>query len=197
MPGLVTIAEALDAVIARTRPLDAEQVALGDAHGRVLARAAVSVVDLPPFASSAMDGYAVRAADTPGRLPVAASAAAGRPAGRPLAPGEAIAIATGAVVPAGADAVVPIEHVVLHDNSVEIPSAVAREANVRPQGGDVRAGAEVVPAGVRLGPAHVGALAAAGATELTCTRLPRVRVLTTGTELRRPGESLRSGEIYE
>ena len=197
MSELVTIAEALAAVIAQTQPLDAEQVGLGEAHGRVLARAATAVVDLPPFASSAMDGYAVRSADTPGRLPVVAAAAAGRPADRPLAPGEAIGIATGAVVPQGADAVVPIEDVSYQDNSVEIPIAVTPGANIRPQGGDIRASAEVVAAGARLGAAHVGALAAAGVSELACTRRPHVRVLTTGTELRSSGESLRLGEIYE
>jgi molybdopterin molybdotransferase len=194
---LVTIAEALDVVIARTLPLDVEQVQIDQAHGRVLARPATAVIDLPPFASSAMDGYAVRAADTPGQLPVVASAAAGRPSDRPLAPREAIAIATGALVPDGADAVVPIEVVVYNDNTVEIPSEVPAGANIRPRGGDIRARAEVVPAGARLSAAHVGALAAAGVTELACTRRPRVRVLTTGTELRRIGESLQPGEIYE
>ena len=164
-------------MIARAQPLDAEQVGLGEAHGRVLARrAAAAVVDLPPFASSAMDGYAVRAADTPGRLPVVAAAAAGRPADRPLAPGEAIGIATGAVVPAGRGRCRPDRRLLsMADNSIEIPAAVAPGANVRPQGGDIRAAAEVVPAGARLGAAHVGALAAAGVTELACTRRPRAR----------------------
>ena len=194
---LVTIAEALEAIIARTRPLDTEQVRLGEARGRVLARGAGAAIDLPPFASSAMDGYAIRAADAPGRLPVVASATAGRPANRPLAPGEAVAIATGGVVPEGADAVVPIELVVKHDNTIEINSDVAVGANVRPRGGDVRAGSEVVPAGVRLGAAHLGALAAAGVTTLECRRRPHVRVLATGTELRRPGEPLGPGEIYD
>jgi molybdopterin molybdotransferase len=128
---------------------------------------------------------------------VVASAAAGRPSDRVLGPGEAIGIATGGVVPEGADTVVPVELVVLHDNSVEVPAGVVPGANVRPRGSDIRARAEVVPAGVRLGAAHVGALAAAGVSELVCVRRPRVRVLTTGTELRRPGDSLQLGEIYE
>ena len=197
MTELLSIEEALEAILARTHPLEIEQLGLGEARGRVLARAAAAAIDLPPFASSAMDGYAILAADAPGRLRVVASAAAGRPADRVLAPGDAVAIATGGVVPAGADAVVPIEAVSQSDNSVEIRSDVAVGDNVRPRGGDARAGSEVVPAGARLGAAHLGALAAAGVASLECYRRPHVRVLTTGTELRRPGEPLGPGEIYE
>lgn len=170
MEVLLTFAAALAAVIERARPLAVESVRLDAAAGRVLAGDARSTVDLPPFASSAMDGFAVRAADTPGTLPIVARIPAGRPASRSLAVGEAMAIATGGVVPEGADAVIPIEYVVQHDNEmgvttiglVEIPEAVEPGANVRPRGGDVGAGQVVVPAGTRLGPAQVGALAAAG-----------------------------------
>lgn len=197
MAALITIGEALAAVLERARPLPAEEVRLDRAAGRVLAEPAVSSVDLPPFASSAMDGFALRAADAPGVLPVVARIAAGRPADRPLAPGEAMAIATGGAVPEGADAVVPIEHVVATDNRVEIPEAVREGANVRPRGGDMRAGQTVVAVGERLGPAHVGALAAAGIATVACGRRPRAVVISTGTELRAPGESLRPGEIYE
>src|SRR5262245_44057748 len=144
-----------------------------------------------------MDGYAVRAEDTPGVLRVVAHTLAGRPTDVVLGQGEAIGVTTGGVVPEGADAVVPIEAVVQQDNSVEVASAVARGAHVRGQGGDVFAGNVVVPAGVRVAVAHIGALAAAGVTELTCARRPLVRVLTTGTELRQPGEALGAGEIYE
>ena len=197
MTELVSIEEALEAIIARTHPLETEQVRLADARGRVLAQAAFAATDLPPFASSAMDGYAIRAADVPGRLPVVASAAAGRPTDRALAAGEAVAIATGGVVPEGADAVVPLEAVVQHDNSIEMSQDVSIGDNIRPRGGDVRAGSEVVPAGARLGAAHLGALAAAGVADLQCRRRPHVRVLTTGSELRRPGDPLGPGQIYE
>ena len=108
-----------------------------------------------------------------------------------------MAIATGGVVPAGADAVIPIEYVVPHDNEVEIAEAVGPGANVRPRGGDVGAGQVVVPAGTRLGPAQIGALAAAGVAAVDSCARPRVAVLTTGSELRRPGEPLGPGEIYE
>ena len=197
MAGLLSIDDALAAVLERARPLEAEAVALEEAAGRVLAEAALAGVDLPPFPSSAMDGYAVRAADVPATLPVVFRIAAGRPSPAPLRPGEAMAVATGGVVPGGADAVIPIEYVVEHDNSVEIPQLADVGANVRPRGGDVRAGDLVVEAGSTLGPAQIGALAAVGVAEVRCGRRPRTALLTTGTELRAAGEPLGPGQIYE
>ncbi len=197
MAGLLSLAEAQARVLERARPLDIERVDVGRAAGRFLGEDTRASVDLPPFPSSAMDGYAVRAADTPGRLPVVAHIAAGVPAPRALAAGEAMAIATGGVVPDGADAVVPVEYVVDHGNAVEIPDPVVQTANVRPRGGDLRTGDIVVAAGTRLGAAHIGALAAAGIGRVVCGRRPRVAVLTTGTELRRPGERLDPGQVYE
>jgi molybdopterin molybdotransferase len=189
--------EAQRLALERARPLPSERVPLAEAAGRVLAAAAAASVDLPPFDASAMDGFAVRAADTPGRLRVAFRIAAGRPAPGPLHEGEAMAIATGGAVPAGADAVIPIEYVVDCDNEVEIEKRVERGAHVRPRGGDVARGRPVVDAGVRLGPAQLGALAAAGVAEVQCSRRPRAAVLTTGSELRMPGEELEPGQIYE
>jgi molybdopterin molybdotransferase len=194
---LLTMEEAQRLILERARPLPAERVPIEAAGGRVLAEPAAAVVDLPPFASSAMDGFALRASDTPGTLPVVARIAAGRPAERELREGEAMAIATGGVVPEGADAVIPIEYVVEHDNSLEIADPVPAGANVRPRGGDVRAGETVAAAGVLLGPAQLGALAAAGIAEVACGAQPRAALLATGTELRRPGEPLGQGEIYE
>src|SRR6266542_2314226 len=173
MDPLLTVEEALAAVLERIIPLPAEPVALGAAAGRILA------------------------ADAPGRLPVVGRIAAGRPAGRSLGAGEAMAIATGGVVPDGADAVIPVEDVVEAADEVEIPAAVEPSAHVRSRGGDVRAGAVVVAAGSRLGPAQVGALAAAGIADVSCASRPRAAVVTTGTELRLPGEPLRPGEVYE
>ncbi len=197
MAELHSIEEAQALVLARVSVLEAEPVPLAEAAGRVLAVDARAAVDLPPFASSAMDGFAMRAADTPATLPVVARSAAGLPAGQVLRAGEAIAISTGGVVPEGADAVIPIEYVVEHDNSVEIATSVEPGANVRPRGGDIRAGEVVCPAGMRLGAGQLGALAAAGLGKLSCARRPRVAVLTTGTELRPPGEPLGPGEVYE
>src|SRR6516162_5875372 len=107
MADLLSVHEALKAVLARVEPLEGERVSLAGAAGRVLVEPARALIDLPPFPSSAMDGFALRAADTPGRLPVVERIAAGRPASRALERGEAMGIATGGVVPAGADAVVP------------------------------------------------------------------------------------------
>jgi molybdopterin molybdotransferase len=197
MDVLLTIDEARAQVLAHVRVLPAERVATARAAGRVLAVDARALVDLPPFASSAMDGFAARAADLPGTLPIVDRVAAGRPAARALQAGEAMEISTGGAVPDGADAVIPVEVVVVHDNSVEIPSAVALGENIRRRGGDVERGEIVVPAGTRLGPAQLGALAAAGVAEPTVARRPRVAVLTTGTELRAAGEQLGPGEIYE
>jgi molybdopterin molybdotransferase len=194
---LLTIEEALRLVLDRVQPLEAEALALDQAAGRVLAADATSAVDLPPFPSSAMDGFALRAADSPGTLPVVERIAAGRPASRALEAGEAMAIATGAVVPEGADSVVPIENVEEGADAVTVPGAVAVGDNIRLRGGDLRAGDTVVVAGTRLGPAHVGALAAAGVARVNCHRLPSVVVVVTGTELCAPGEPLGPGEIYD
>jgi molybdopterin molybdotransferase len=197
MAELLSLAEAHSRVLERVDPLDGETVPVARASGRVLAEDARSVVDLPPFPSSAMDGFAVRSGDTPGRLPVVARIAAGVPAPRALRTGEAMGIATGGVVPDGADAVIPIEYVVEHGNEVEISKAVGEGDNVRPRAGDVGAGDVAVARGTRLRAAQIGALAAAGVAEVVCARRPRVAVLATGTELRRPGETLGPGEVYE
>jgi molybdopterin molybdotransferase len=194
---LPTIEEALALVLERVRPLPAEDVSLESALGRVLAEPGVAAVDLPPFPSSAMDGFAVRAADLPGTLPIVGRIAAGRPAERPLAAGEAMEISTGGVVPDGADAVVPIEVVRELGGRVEIPDPTEPGTHVRPRGGDVGAGEAFLDAGTRLGPPQLGALAAAGVASVRAARRPRAAILATGTELRRPGEALAPGEIYE
>jgi molybdopterin molybdotransferase len=195
--ALLSLEEAQRRILERVVRLPDERVALDDVAGRVTAADVESRVDLPPFDSSAMDGFALRSADTPGRLPVAERIAAGRPASRALAAGEAMGIATGAAIPDGADAVIPIEYVVDHGNEIEIAERVERGADVRPRGGDLRAGQVVVPRGLRLGPAQVGALAAAGVADIPATRRPRAAVLSTGTELRPPGTTLEPGQIYE
>jgi molybdopterin molybdotransferase len=195
--NLVSIEEAQRLVLDRVERLPVETVRVGEAGGRVLAEAGRAAVDLPPFDSSAMDGFALRAADAPGRLPVSFRIAAGSPAPRALEPGEAMGIATGGVVPAGADAVIPFEYVVENDNTIELSEPVAAGANIRPAGGDVRRGEVVVDAGARLGPAQLGALAAAGIAEVLAARRPRAAVLATGSELRQPGEQLEPGQVYE
>ncbi len=200
VPELISIAEAQRLVLERAKPLEAERVPIERATGRVLAEPAVSIVDLPPFPSSAMDGYALRSAETrdaPVTLPVVERIAAGEPASRSLAVGEAMAIATGGVVPEGADAVVPIELVEEGAEGVLVREPVRTGANVRERGGDVRVGETVLEPGVALGPGQVGALGAAGVAEVRCTKRPRVGILVTGSELRQPGEKLEAGQIYE
>jgi molybdopterin molybdotransferase len=197
MPDPIPLQEAQALVLGRVRPLSPEPVALAGAAARVLAEPALAAVDLPPFPSSAMDGYALRSADTPGTLPVVFRIAAGSPSPRPLEPGEAMAISTGGVVPEGADAVIQHELVGEADDILEVTGVVAYGSNVRAPGRDVTAGSVVVDAGTRLGPAQIGALAAAGVATVVCARRPRVAVLTTGTELRPPGTELAPGEIYE
>lgn len=197
MDELLSRERALALVLQRAVPLEAEDVALADAAGRVLAADAHAAVDLPSFEASAMDGFALRSADVPGTLPIVGRIAAGRPAQRGLEPGEAMAIATGGVVPDGADAVVPLEHVHAFDATITVELPVSRGANVRSRGGDLVRGGTAAAAGTRLGAAHLGALAAAGVTVVRCTRAPRVVVAVTGSELRSPGEPLERGEIYD
>jgi molybdopterin molybdotransferase len=197
MASLLTLEEAQERVLARARLLPVELVPIAQAGGRVAAEDARAQVDLPPFASSAMDGFAVRAVDLPGTLQIVGESAAGRPFAGRIEPGSAAAISTGAVVPDGADSVVPIERVVQQDNRVEIAAPAETGANVRPRGGDVAAGELVVPAGARLTPARIAAVAAAGLDAIPCARNPRVAVLATGSELVAPGAPLRPGEIYE
>ena len=194
---LLSIEEAQELVLERVVRLPDETVPIEAAVGRVLTEPATAAIDLPAFDSSAMDGFALRAEDTPGTLPVRFRIAAGSPAERTLEPGEAMGIATGAVVPDGADAVIPFEYVVDNDNTIEVPKAVSRGASIRTTGGDLRRGEVVVEAGTRLGAPQVAALSAAGVAEARVSRKPRAAVLATGSELRRPGAPLEPGQIYD
>ena len=197
MPDLLTLEAAQALVLGRVRALPGEAVPVWDAAGRVTSEPARALVDLPPFPSSAMDGFAVRATDLPGTLPVVEQVAAGHPASHALRAGEAMAISTGGVVPDGADSVVPIEYVVNNGNSIDVAEPVAIGAHVRPRGGDVAAGDVVVDGAVRIGAVQLGALAASGVAEVLCARRPRVAILATGSELARPGEELGPGQVYE
>jgi molybdopterin molybdotransferase len=196
VPGeLIPVAEARERVLAAARPLPAEDVALAAALGRVLAEDLASPHDIPPFDASAMDGYAVIAGPA-AELAVVGESRAGRPAERALAPGEAIAISTGAVVPAGADAVVPVEHAIARDGRVEVPETSAG-ANVRRAGEDVRGGEPVLGAGTELGPVELAVIASLGRGRLSCGTRPRVAVLVTGDELVPPGRPLGPGQIRD
>lgn len=193
---MITVAEALDRLFALAPRPRAEEVPLLEAAGRVLLAPIRAGRDQPPFAASAMDGYALRAADAgPGaRLRVVGEAAAGRGYGGRIGPGEAARILTGAPLPEGADAVVIQEEVAPEAGWITLsPSAVA--AHVRPAGGDFRAGAEVLPPRL-LSPADVALAAAFGQARLTVARRPEVAILSTGDELVMPGEAPGPDQIF-
>ena len=195
---MLSVDAALELMLQNARPLAGEAVALDAAAGRYLAAPVVATLDLPPFTNSAMDGYALRHQDTPGRLELIGESAAGAPFAGVVRPGQAVTISTGAVLPEGADAVVPIEWIAdSDDTAIEVPREVPQHHSVRKAGSDVRHGTEVLPAGMRIGPAQIGAAASLGVATLTCGCRPRVAVLTTGSELRRGGERLGPGQIYD
>jgi molybdopterin molybdotransferase len=195
MSDLISIDEARTRVLQSLTPLPAESVALARALGRVLAEDLESPISVPPFDSSAMDGYAV-IAGAAAELEVIGESRAGHPAGVALRPGAAIAISTGAAVPEGATAVVPVERTeAAGDSTVRIP-ATEPGANIRRAGEDIAAGEVVLRAGERLAPAALGVAASVGRASISCARRPSVALLVTGDELTEPGEPLAPGGIY-
>ena len=203
MAELNSVAKARDAVLARVeQPLAAESVRLGQALGRVLAAPVAASEDVPGFDNSAMDGFAVRAADTAGAGPgspvtlrVTSESRAGAPAERPLEPGEAFRISTGGVLPSGADAVVRIEEAEDAGDAIAFEVAVSPGRDIRRAGDDIRAGETVLEPGTTLGPAELGVLASLGVPAPSCARRPRLAVVTTGDELIGPDEPLRPGAV--
>jgi molybdopterin molybdotransferase len=193
---LITITQARECVLSAVRPLGTEVVAVDDALGRVLASEVRASGDVPPFACSAMDGYAVIAGPGGRELTVVGESRAGAPTLRTLAEGEAMRISTGAAVPTGATAVIPQENVTRRDGLIETTAEIAPGEHIRGAGEDLRRDTTVLTPGTRLEPVELGAAVAAGAGALTVTRMPRVTVLSTGDELRAAGEPLRPGEIH-
>jgi molybdopterin molybdotransferase len=183
---LLEVGDAVARILADVHALASERVPLLQAQGRVLARDVVSGVTLPLWDNSAMDGYAVRAADlvkVPATLRVTETVAAGRFSTRAVGPGEAIRIMTGAPMPKGADSVVRVEDTDGGTGRVEIRDARDARKNVRPRGEDIVEGRVAIAAGATLGAAQLGVLAAVGAAELDVIRAPRVAILTSGDEL--------------
>jgi molybdopterin molybdotransferase len=211
---LITIDEARRRVLAAVTRLGDEAIALDDALGRVLAEDVTSTLDVPPFDSSAMDGFAVVAGPS-AELSVIGEARAGHPYSGVVVAGSAVRISTGAVVPEGADAVVPLERTtaskggpsgdgvrVVHDidaevghDRVSVPETRPGQ-NIRRAGEDIPVNAVVLRAGAQLGPAELGVAASVGRAELRCAKRPRVAVLVTGDELTEPGAPLQPGGIY-
>ena len=202
-----TLEEHRAAVLAAVRPAAPARVPLSQSLGLVLVEEVESLVDLPGFDNSAMDGYAVRSADVaaadpaePGSavsLPVVHEVAAGGVADRPLAAGEAIRIMTGAMLPQGADAVVKVEDTDGGTQTVEIRAGVPSGTSVRPAGEDVRVGDHVLGPGLVVDARRIALLAATGHGDVLVRPRPRVAVVSTGAELVPPGEPLAPGQIHE
>lgn len=204
MSDLKSVDQHLEDILAGIHPIAPLDLQLLDAHGCILAEPVVAEVDLPMFDNSSMDGYAVRLADVatatdsdPVQLPVVGDIAAGSRPTYTVQPGLTVRIMTGAPVPPGADAVVPVEWTDGGIASVAIHRPAAEGANVRRRGEDVRSGDVVLEAGTRLGPGQLGLLAAVGRDRVMVRPRPRVVILSTGSELVEPGARIEPGQIHE
>lgn len=201
---MTTVTEHLEALLERIVPVDTVTVPLSEAHGLVLTQDVTSPVDLPRFANSAMDGYAVLSSEiaeaspeSPQLVPVRGDIAAGDGQPHTHRPGTCWRILTGAPVPEGCDAVVRVEDTDGNPHEVLIKAAVEAGANVRPAGEDVRAGAVILRAGTRIGPTQLAVLAAAGVAQVSVTGPVRVAVLSSGDELVPVGEPVGPGQIHD
>jgi molybdopterin molybdotransferase len=191
---LITIEEARRRVLEAVTQVGDKAVPLDAALGRVLAEEVTGTLDVPPFDSSGMDGFAVVAGPA-AELDVIGEARAGRPFSGSVSPGQAVRISTGAVVPEGTDAVVPVERATAVKERVSVPET-GPGANIRRAGEDIPFNAVVLQPGTPLGPAELGVAASVGRAELRCARRPRVAVLVTGDELTEPGAARAPGGIY-
>lgn len=179
---LMAVDDARAAMLAEIAPMGTEQVPLAQAIGRVLAEPVDALRDQPPFANSAMDGWAVRAVDTPGALTIIGESAAGHGFEGVLAAGQAVRIFTGAALPAGADAVVIQEDAAREGDQVTVPAAPVGD-NIRQAGRDFKAGQTLLTPGVRIDPWRLSLCASAGRAQVSVHRRPRVAILSTGEEI--------------
>ncbi|WP_374573928.1 gephyrin-like molybdotransferase Glp [Phenylobacterium sp.] len=193
---LLSVDDARARMLAEIAPLEAETVALRQAIGRVLAEDVTAVRDQPPFTASAMDGWAVRAVDTPGELRIVGESAAGHGYQGRLGPHEAVRIFTGAALPEDADAVVIQEDAERLDDRVRTPKVPTGE-HLRPAGGDFRADELLLRAGTRIDPWRLSLAAAAGRAEVSVHRRPRVGVISTGEEIVEAPDAPGPFQIYD
>jgi molybdopterin molybdotransferase len=192
---LLTVEDARARMLAEVVAQPAQTAPLAAAIGRVLAQDVAAGRDQPPFRASAMDGWALRAADAPGELAVVGESAAGRGYEGAVEPGQAVRIFTGAAVPQGCDTVVIQEDAERNGERVRVPEA-RPGANIRPAGGDFQAGALLLRRGERIDPWRLSLAAAAGCAELTVARRPRIAVLSTGEEIVEPPATPGPFQIY-
>jgi len=195
-PVPISISEARTRVLLCARPLGREIVAVDQALDRVLAQDVCPAADVPPFPSSAMDGYALKAGAAGRPLLVVGESRAGAPFAGELRSGEAIRISTGAAVPWDAEAVIRQEDVDAEEHVIVTKVGLATGANIRRAGEDMPAGAVVLAAGMPVRAPELGVAVAAGVAELLVARRPTVAVICTGDELRAPGEPLGPGQIH-
>jgi molybdopterin molybdotransferase len=201
----ISLEEARRRLAAAVKPIDrTERVRIEHASGRVAATDVTSTFDVPPFARSAMDGYAVIASDTthasrssPVRLRMLDRAFTGEVSATTVSSGTCVEIATGAPLPAGADAVVMVEETTKSGDAIDILTAASAGQHVGRRGADIATGDRVIAAGQLLGPSRVGALAAIGSIDVEVFAKPRVAILSTGNEVVEPGEPLAPGQIFD
>ncbi|MBT5230932.1 MAG: molybdopterin molybdotransferase MoeA [Methylococcales bacterium] len=200
-PELITLDEAIHKIIDAIEPLtDAIRLPLRDCLNGTLAEDVQSIIQVPPFTNSAMDGYAIRFADYQDEnsvFTVIGTAFAGRPFNDSVAEGQCARIMTGAVVPEGADTVIMQEHVSRTEQHIHITVPPKNQANVRYAGEDVQVGDVVLNKGTLLRPSHIGLLASLGIAEVTTIRKPRIAFFSTGDELIPLGQALAEGQIYD
>jgi len=198
------VAQVREWIDQQSNPISGEEVEIAQAHGRVLAGDVVSTIDVPEFYRAAMDGYALRGAETTGAgdynrlaFEIVGESLPGRAFVGSVQAGQAVRIMTGAPIPDGADAVLPAEYASENDNRLEISTAVAPQKHVAPRGEDVKQGTTIAAAGRRLRPQDVGLLASVGCATVSVIRQPRVRILATGNEIVQPGDERKPHQIFD